>query len=67
MEIEIRYRGKKQVLKFDKSTVTALDILKTLGLSSEHAFVIKNGEIAQENDIVTPQDEIKVVNAISGG
>ncbi len=67
MDIEIKYRGKKQVLKFDKEKITAGDILKAMGLSPEYAFVVKNGEIAQEDETVSPQDEIKVVNAISGG
>ncbi|SNZ08618.1 sulfur carrier protein [Persephonella hydrogeniphila] len=67
MKIKVKYRGKEQTLEFDKERVTALDILKALGLSPEHAFVAKNGELASEDEIVTPQDEIKVVNAISGG
>ncbi|WP_456393075.1 MoaD/ThiS family protein [Persephonella sp.] len=67
MELKVKYRGKEQVLKFDKDRITALDILKALGLSPEHAFVAKNGELAQEDEPVTPEDEIKVVNAISGG
>ncbi|WP_457626502.1 MoaD/ThiS family protein [Persephonella sp.] len=67
MKIKIKYRGKEQTLEFDKERVTALDILKALGLSPEHAFVAKNGELASEDEIVSPEDEIKVVNAISGG
>ncbi|ACO03994.1 MAG TPA: thiamine biosynthesis protein ThiS [Persephonella sp.] len=67
MEIKVKYRGKEQVLRFDKEKVTASDILKALGLSSEHAFVAKNGEIASEDEIISPEDSIKVVNAISGG
>ncbi|WP_457642608.1 MoaD/ThiS family protein [Persephonella sp.] len=67
MEIKIKYRGKEQILKFDKETVKAVDILKKLGLSPEYAFVVKNGELAQEDEPVGENDEIKVVNAISGG
>jgi sulfur carrier protein len=67
MKIKIKYRGKEQTLEFDKERVTALDILKALGLSPEHAFVAKNGELASEDEILSPEDEIKVVNAISGG
>ncbi len=67
MEIKVKYRGKEQILKFDKEDVTALDILKALGLSPEHAFVAVNGELAPEDQVVKPEDNIKVVNAISGG
>ncbi|NPA53991.1 MAG: MoaD/ThiS family protein [Aquificae bacterium] len=67
MEIKVKYRGKEQILKFDKERVTALDILKALNLSPEHAFVAKNGELASEDEEVSPQDQIKVINAISGG
>ncbi|WP_457644646.1 MoaD/ThiS family protein [Persephonella sp.] len=67
MEIKIKYRGKEQILKFNKDKVTVSDILKALGLSSEHAFVAKNGEIASEDEVISPEDSIKVVNAISGG
>ncbi len=67
VEIKVKYRGKEQSLKFDKDKVRAIDILKALGLSSEHAFVAKNGELASEDEIITPEDKVKVVNAISGG
>ncbi len=67
MEIKVKYRGKEQILKFNKERVTALDILKALNLSPEHAFVAKNGELASEDEEVSPQDQIKVINAISGG
>ncbi|WP_297452684.1 MoaD/ThiS family protein [Persephonella sp.] len=67
MKIKVKYRGKEQILEFDKEPVKAIDILRALGLSPEHAFVAKNGELASEDEIITPEDEIKVVNAISGG
>ena len=67
MEIKVKYRGKEQILRFNNEPVKAIDILKALGLSPEHAFVAKNGELASEDEIITSEDEIKVVNAISGG
>ena len=67
MEIKVKYRGKEQILKIDKEEIKAVDILKALGLSSEYAFVVKNGELAQEDEPISPEDDIKVVNAISGG
>ena len=67
MEVKVKYRGKEKTLNIEKEKITALDILKALNLSSEHAFVAKNGELASEDEIITPNDKVKVVNAISGG
>ncbi len=67
MEIKVKYRGKEQILKFEKDHITALDILKALGLSPEYAFVAINGELASEDQQIKPEDNIKVINAISGG
>ena len=67
LEIKVKYRGKEQILKFEKDKVRAIDILKAFGLSPEHAFVAKNGELASEDDAITPEDKVKVINAISGG
>ncbi|MEJ5173425.1 MAG: MoaD/ThiS family protein [Hydrogenothermaceae bacterium] len=67
MRLVVRYRGKDKVLEFDKDKVKAFDILKALNLSKDFAFVVKNGEIVQENEEITQNDEVRVVNAISGG
>ncbi len=67
VEIKIKYRGKEQTLKFNKDKIKAIDILNALGLSPEHAFVAKNGELASEDELIHPEDKIKVINAISGG
>lgn len=67
MKLNVRYRGENITLEFEKEKVKAIDVLKALGLSRDFAFVVKNGEIASENDIITEQDDVKVVNAISGG
>jgi sulfur carrier protein len=67
VEIKVRYRGEDKVLTFEKDKVKAKDILKALGLSKDYAFVVKNGEIVEENEPITQNDEVRVVNAISGG
>ncbi|RMA93182.1 MoaD/ThiS family protein [Hydrogenothermus marinus] len=67
MKIKVKYRGKEQVLDINKEKITALDILKSLNLSSEHAFVAVNGELVSEDYIIKENDNIKVINAISGG
>ncbi|WP_456403009.1 MoaD/ThiS family protein [Persephonella sp.] len=67
MILKVKYRGKEQIIEFDKDSVTVKDILNYFGLSPEHAFVAVNGELAQEDDTVREKDNIKVINAISGG
>ena len=67
MEIKVKYRGKEIKLKINKEKVRAIDILNELKLSPEYAFVAKNGEIISEDEDIFPEDEVKVVNAISGG
>lgn len=67
MNLKVKYRGEERVLTFDKEKIKAKDILKTLGLSKDFAFVVKNGEIVDENETITQDDEVRVVNAISGG
>ncbi len=67
MVLKVKYRGKIQTVNIEKEKVKAEDILKALGLSSEYAFVVKNGEVVPEDEVISEEDEIKVVNAISGG
>ena len=67
MEVKVKYRGKENILKINKEKVLALDLLKALNLSSEYAFVVKNGEVVPETEEIKEDDNIKIVNAISGG
>jgi len=67
MELKVLYRGQEKVISIDKDRVKAKDILKALGLSKEYAFVVKNGEVVSEEEELNPKDEIRVINAISGG
>ncbi|MEZ0323971.1 MAG: MoaD/ThiS family protein [Hydrogenothermaceae bacterium] len=67
MQLVVRYRGKDVILEFDREKIKASDILKVLNLSKDFAFVVKNGEIVPENEEITQTDEIRVINAISGG
>lgn len=67
MKITVVYRGQKRFLEFEKEKVKSGDILKALNLFRDFAFVIKNGEIVSEDEIIRPEDEVRVINAISGG
>ncbi len=65
MPIKVLYRGKEIELPVEK--IKAKDLLKELGLSPLSSLVIKNGEVVTEEEILREGDEIRVVNAISGG
>ncbi|WP_448583424.1 MoaD/ThiS family protein [Thermocrinis sp.] len=67
MRLSLHYRGKLIHINFDKEEIRVRDILDKLNLSRDYAFVIVNGEIAAEDQIVSEQDDIRVINAISGG
>jgi len=67
MKIRVKYRGKYRDINIDKNNIKAIDILKALDLSPQFAFVVKNGEVVPEDEPISEKDDIKVVNAISGG
>lgn len=67
MKVDVVYRGKKLTLEFDKEKVKVKDILKHLNLSRDYAFVVKDGEILDENEYIKDDEVVRVVNAISGG
>jgi len=67
LKITVEYRNNKIELEFEYSKVKAKDILKKLNLSRDYAFVVKNDEIVDLDEHITPSDKVKVINAISGG
>ncbi len=65
MPIKVLYRGKE--IKIPEKKLKAKDLLKKMGLSPLSSLVVKNGEVISEEDYVTEDDNIRVINAISGG
>jgi len=63
MKLKIKYRGKYKEIEIEKEKVRAEDILKLFGLSSEYAFIVKNGEVVSEDELINEGDDIKVINA----
>jgi len=43
------------------------EIIRRVGLSAEAALLVRNGELATEEDWFKSEDEIEVYTAISGG
>ncbi|HIP42626.1 MAG TPA: MoaD/ThiS family protein [Aquifex aeolicus] len=65
MPVKVIYRGKE--FEFPEKKLKAKELLQKLGLSPLSSLVIRNGEVISEDDYVEEGDEVRVVNAISGG
>jgi sulfur carrier protein len=67
MKLRVQYRGKELDLEFEENKVKAKDLLKAMNLSREYAFVVVNGEVVEEDFYIREGDQVRVINAISGG
>jgi sulfur carrier protein len=67
MKLRVQYRGKELELEFEGDKVKARDLLKAMNLSREYAFVVVNGEVVEEDYYIKEGDQVRVINAISGG
>ncbi|MFZ8784384.1 MoaD/ThiS family protein [Thermocrinis sp.] len=67
MKLRVQYRGKELKLEFEGDKVKAKDLLKAMNLSREYAFVVVNGEVVEEDFYIKEGDQVRVINAISGG
>jgi len=67
MKLRVQYRGKELELEFEEDKVKAKDLLKAMNLSREYAFVVVNGEVVEEDFYIREGDQVRVINAISGG
>lgn len=65
MPIKVLYRGKE--IEFPEKRLRAKELLERLGLSPLSSLVVKNGEVIHEEEYVEEDDNIRVINAISGG
>ena len=67
MKLRVLYRGKELELEVEGDKVKAKDLLKAMNLSREYAFVVVNGEVVEEDFYIKEGDQVRVINAISGG
>lgn len=65
MPIKVLYRGKE--IELPERRLKAKELLRKLGLSPLSSIVVKNGEVVSEEEYVEEGDNIRVINAISGG
>lgn len=47
--------------------ITGKELMDKLGISLFEGTIIKNGEIVRESEILTTEDQIKVLKMIHGG
>jgi len=50
-----------------QGTITVKEALKKLGLSQESYFMIRDGILLNENDVLRNGEYIKIIAVISGG
>ena len=65
MPIKVLYRGRE--IEFPEKELRAEELLRKLDLSPLSSLVIKNGEVIHEKERVREGDDVRVINAISGG
>jgi sulfur carrier protein ThiS len=59
--------GKNEEIEIKDESITGKELLKKLDISVFVAMIMKNNEIVGENEVLTNQDKIKVLNMIHGG
>ena len=45
----------------------ASDLLKQLGLTAQEVLIIRNGTLVTEDEILEPEDTIRLLSVVSGG
>jgi sulfur carrier protein ThiS len=59
--------GNDEEKEIDAERITGKELLSELGISVFEAMIMKNNDIVRENEVLTSQDKIKILNTILGG
>lgn len=59
--------GNDEEKEIDTESITGKELLEKLDISLFIATIIKNNEIVGENELLSSQDKIKILNMIHGG
>ena len=59
--------GNNEEKKIETDSITGKELLKKLDISVFVAMIMKNNEIVGEDELLTNQDKIKILNMIHGG
>jgi len=62
MEVKVR----DKIYRFNQK-LRAGELLQKLNLQPQSNIVIRNGEVITEDEYIEPEDEVQIINAISGG
>ena len=59
--------GNDEEKEINAEKITGKELLSELGISVFEAMIMKNNDIVRENEVLTSQDKIKILNTILGG
>ncbi|MFY9638609.1 MAG: MoaD/ThiS family protein [Methanobacterium sp.] len=59
--------GNDEEKEINAEKITGRELLSELGISVFEAMIMKNNDIVRENEVLTSQDKIKILNTILGG
>ncbi|HHZ04186.1 MoaD/ThiS family protein [Acetomicrobium hydrogeniformans] len=62
----MRVRYNSEVLEF-KETMSVNKLLKKMALNKGEVVVIRNGAIVTEDETLNPDDEVRIIDTVSGG
>ncbi|HLD30185.1 MAG TPA: thiamine biosynthesis protein ThiS [bacterium] len=63
--MKVKFRS--EFFSWPEEKMKGREIIRRVGLSAEAALLVRNGELATEEDWFKSEDEIEVYTAISGG
>jgi sulfur carrier protein len=59
--------GNEEEKEIETESITGKELLEKLDISVFIAMIMKNNEIVGENELLTSNDKIKILNMIHGG
>ncbi|RLE13699.1 thiamine biosynthesis protein ThiS [Candidatus Aerophobetes bacterium] len=62
----MKVKVKNKIYQFNIK-LKAKELLRKLNLQSQSSIVVRNGEVITEDEYIQPEDEVEIIDAISGG
>ena len=62
--MKVKFLNKE--FEFEK-TLRVYELLKKLNLNYEEVVVVKNGEVLADDDLIKENEEVEIINVVSGG
>lgn len=66
MKLFIERENKTQNIELENE-ISCKEFLKGLNISQEAVILVKNGSVCLEDEILTNDDELKLLSVVSGG